>query len=119
MISIEELKNKYENDDDVLFLIETIQKNQKLNSLYGQQAKQEYCETDSINITKEQFKKDIVKEMIMNLLFNSLVLNSKNKTLKLDYYKIDEDTMTYLLKNYDEERFNLLHEMKKNLSDED
>lgn len=48
-------------------------------------------------------KKEVIKEIIFDILFNSLV-NEKG-TIEFDRYNIDEKNMLYLLRKYDEEKF--------------
>lgn len=80
----------------------------------------EYCKKDC-EITQEYYKnkvkKDITLNMIMDILYSTLTLDDGK--LEIDRYKLKEECLLYLLKEFDEERFKAIFEMKKALNDED
>ena len=49
-------------------------------------------------------RKEIISELIIDGLFNSLKKMSNGK-IGVESYKIDENNMTYLIKKYDPEKF--------------
>lgn len=63
-------------------------------------------------------RKEIISELIVDGLFNSLKKMSNGK-IKVDSYKIDEDNMTYLIKKYDPEKFACYEKMLLNNKKED
>ena len=65
---------------------------------------------DEQKLFEEKIRKELINEIIIDKLFNCLKLTSKG-TVKFDYYKISENEMTYLLKKYDEEKFNQYEEI--------
>ena len=82
----------------------------------------EYCENDVNNITnliQDKVKKDMCINMIIDLLYQGLKLNSRKDCLILDTYYLKEDCIVYLLKEFDEKRFNMIYDMKKSLNEED
>lgn len=67
---------------------------------------------------EKRIKKDIIIEMIIDKLFNSLEYVKVNENigkLKIDNYEIDSKEMTYLLSKYDEERFKQEFIMKEKI----
>lgn len=58
---------------------------------------------------KENAKKELIIEMILDELFGSLIENG-NK-IQVESYKISESRMTYLLEKYDKEKFNEYEKM--------
>ena len=82
----------------------------------------EYCENDVNNITnliQDKVKKDMCLNMIIDLLYQGLKLNSRKDCLILDAYYLKEECLVYLLKEFDEKRFNMIYDMKKSLNEED
>ena len=63
-------------------------------------------------------RKEIISELIVDGLFNSLKKMSNGK-IKVESYKIDEDNMTYLIKKYDPEKFAEYEKMLLNNKKED
>lgn len=49
-------------------------------------------------------RKEIISELIVDGLFNSLKKMSNGK-IEVESYKINEENMTYLIKKYDPEKF--------------
>ena len=58
-------------------------------------------------------RKEIISELIVDGLFNSLKKMSSGK-IRVESYKIDEDNMTYLIKKYDPEKFAAYEKMLLN-----
>lgn len=64
-------------------------------------------------------RKEIISELVIDGLFNSLKKMSSGK-IKVESYKIDEDNMTYLIKKYDPEKFAAYEELLlKNMKEGD
>ena len=80
----------------------------------------EYCKKDC-EITqqcyKDKVKRDITLNMIMDILYSALTLDDDK--LEISRYNLKEECLVYLLKEFDEERFKMIFEMKKALNDED
>ncbi len=58
----------------------------------------------------DSMRKEIVSELIIDGLFNSLKKMSSGK-IQVESYKIDENNMTYLIKKYDPEKFAAYEEL--------
>lgn len=69
------------------------------------------------NEMQEKIKKEIISELIIDGLFQSLIKMSNGK-IEVENYKINEKNMTYLLEKYDPERFKAYEKMLLN-TDED
>lgn len=67
---------------------------------------------------QEKIKKEIISELIIDGLFQSLRKMSNGK-IEVESYKIDEKNMTYLLKKYDPEKFKVYEKMLLKTDDED
>lgn len=67
---------------------------------------------------QEKIKKEIISELIIDGLFQSLKKMSNGK-IEVESYKIDEKNMTYLLKKYDSEKFEAYEEMLLKTDNED
>ena len=67
---------------------------------------------------QEKIKKEIISELIIDGLFQSLRKMSNGK-IKVESYKIDEKNMTYLLKKYDPEKFKVYEKMLLKTDNED
>ena len=81
----------------------------------------EYCENDVSNITnliQDKVKKDMCINMIIDILYQGLKLNSRKDDLILDSYYLKEDCIVYLLKEFDEKRFKMIYDMKKSLNED-
>lgn len=67
-------------------------------------------------------RKEIISELVIDGLFNSLKKMSSGK-IQVESYKIDENNMTYLIKKYDPEKFAAYEKMllnnKKEEGDDD
>ena len=72
-------------------------------------------ETD---IRAEVIRKEIIADLIIDGLFNSLKKMSSGK-VEVEGYKIDEKNMTYLIKKYDPEKFAAYEKMLLNTDEED
>lgn len=71
-------------------------------------------EDNKINL----MRKEIISELIVDGLFNSLKKMSNGK-IEVESYKIDENNMTYLIKKYDPEKFAVYEKMLLNNKKED
>jgi len=58
-------------------------------------------------------RKEIISELIVDGLFNSLKKMSSGK-IRVESYEIDENNMTYLIKKYDPEKFAAYEKMLLN-----
>ena len=67
---------------------------------------------------QEKIKKEIISELILDGLFQSLKKMSNGK-IEVENYKIDEKNMTYLLKKYDSEKFKAYEKMLLKTDNED
>lgn len=70
------------------------------------------------NEIQEKIKKEIISELIIDELFQSLRKMSNGK-IEVESYKINEKNMTYLLKKYDPEKFQVYEKMLLKSDDED
>ena len=59
---------------------------------------------------QEKIKKEIISELIIDGLFQSLKKTSSGK-IEVESYNINEKNMTYLLKKYDTEKFKVFEKM--------
>ena len=69
----------------------------------------------------DSMRKEIISELVIDGLFNSLKKMSNGK-IQVESYKIDENNMTYLIKKYDPEKFAAYEELllkNKNEGDDD
>lgn len=67
---------------------------------------------------QEKIKKEIISELIIDGLFQSLKKTSNGK-IEVESYKISEKNMTYLLEKYDPEKFKVYEKMLLKTDDED
>ena len=70
------------------------------------------------NEIQEKIKKEIISELIIDGLFQSLRKMSNGK-IEVESYKINEKNMTYLLEKYDPEKFQVYEKMLLKSDDED
>lgn len=63
-------------------------------------------------------RKEIISELVIDGLFNSLKKMSNGK-IEVESYKIDEKNMTYLIKRYDPEKFAAYEKMLLNNKNEE
>ncbi len=61
---------------------------------------------------KEIIKKEIIVELLFDKLFRCL--NVENKKVVFERYDLNEEDMQFLLKKYDEEKYNAYCEMLLN-----
>lgn len=59
---------------------------------------------------QEKIKKEIISELIIDELFQSLKKTSNGK-IEVESYNISEKNMTYLLEKYDSEKFKVYEKM--------
>lgn len=59
---------------------------------------------------QEKIRKEIISELIIDGLFQSLKKMSNGK-IEVESYNISEKNMTYLLKKYDTEKFKVFEKM--------
>lgn len=59
---------------------------------------------------KKKIKKEIISELIIDELFQSLKKTSNGK-IEVESYNISEKNMTYLLEKYDPEKFKVYEKM--------
>lgn len=59
---------------------------------------------------QEKIKKEIISELIIDELFQSLKKTSNGK-IEVESYNISEKNMTYLLEKYDPEKFKVYEKM--------
>jgi aminopeptidase-like protein len=69
-------------------------------------------------MNEEEIRKNIITEMIIEKLFNSLRRSSTGK-VRFDSYRINEDDIAYLLEKYDAKKYNEYKNMLLNIKDED
>lgn len=62
---------------------------------------------------EKELREKIIREMIIDKLFNCLQKNSKGK-IYFDDYKLDGKDMVYLLEKYDNQKFNEYKELLLN-----
>ena len=67
---------------------------------------------------QEKIKKEIISELIIDELFQSLKKTSNGK-IEVESYNISEKNMTYLLKKYDPEKFKVYEKMLLKTDNED
>lgn len=67
---------------------------------------------------QEKIKKEIISELIIDGLFQSLKKMSNGK-IEVESYEINEKNMTYLLKKYDPEKFKVYEKMLLKTDNED
>lgn len=67
---------------------------------------------------QEIIKKEIISELIIDGLFQSLKKTSNGK-IEVESYKINEKNMTYLLEKYDSEKFKTFEKMLLKTDEDD
>ena len=70
------------------------------------------------NENQEKIKKEIISELIIDELFQSLKKISSGK-IEVESYKINEKNMTYLIEKYDPEKFKVFEKMLLKTDDKD
>lgn len=73
---------------------------------------------EELKIDVEKIRKDIICEMIIDSLFNTLKQSStKEDEIIISTYKIEEKQLTYLLEKYDKEKFEEYRKMLTNTNE--
>lgn len=67
---------------------------------------------------QEKIKKEIISDLIIDGLFQSLKKTSNGK-IEVESYNISEKNMTYLLEKYDPEKFKVYEKMLLKTDNED
>ena len=69
-------------------------------------------------IEKDNIIKNFVLQTIMDELYDVLILSADEENIKFSSYRLSDETMTLLLKKYDEERFNAYKILLKKKAEE-
>lgn len=67
---------------------------------------------------QEKIRKEIISELIIDGLFQSLKKTSNGK-IEVESYNISEKNMTYLLEKYDPEKFKVFEKMLLKTDEDD